>query len=587
MQTREPDTSPDFSDVDPSLLEGALLLMQHGEGSSSSLLDALVVAHTFSKLRDRAACDEASRKLLERLREAGLVEDMEGASSLSAAGGELLERLARGREELRRALPGRIRNVLVEVVDRDQARMFADRAASLLRLLERLAEERSTGAESRVLEVVLVRRAVALLDGPAEARALAVRSLIDFVYTRAVMLRHRSAGAGRRRRIRAEDILWHTVRRGIAGARLELRLRRGPLLVHLFRVDPRKAVLRAVDASRLPDRERTLERICAAQGAYEGTSGGFFLYSEHDIEPPQQRGDPVGLLVADGVVRTPPLFDRGALLVDEQGHVFIRRVPLRGTRLSWSGGQLNLRAVNRPRQRAEEVVAYTRACGPLTPASSDRTVTIVGGKVTAVGEGATPVPLLGLVLSFPPAQIVESLLATLPIGAPVEYSLPTVPGEAAIRDAMAGGPILVDEGQVAVDLEREEFLPGVPPATFGGDATVGLNLLPRLAWGVRTDHHLVAAAVDGRNVSASLGETLEGMAHLMRVAGCRAALNYDGGASKRMCIDRHVVDLATPDLVDEGPVRPAPPRLLSSAWVVVPRKPGPGPQPARDRKRRR
>jgi hypothetical protein len=274
----------------------------------------------------------------------------------------------------------------------------------------------------------------------------------------------------------------------------------------------------------------------------------------------------------------------------------VRRVGLRGTTVLWgapatggapgageagtagaagaapaggAGGRVVLRIVDRARQHPSEVLAYTRVSGRETPVDAGRTVTIARRRVVACGQGVTPIPVNGLVLGLPTDPMADELVAALAPGTPLRFTLPVVCGEGRIVAAMAGGPLLLAHGQVKIDLAAEDFGPGLPPVTFGEDATGDQNLLPRLAWGILDDHRLVAVAVDGRNVERSLGETLDGLARLLRELGCHTALNFDGGSSKRMCVEGRVVDLSTTSLVADNEARAAV-RSLSSAWIVGP-----------------
>ena len=555
---------------------GALLLIA-GEGRAEErLLEDLRVAHAFGPLRDAGSCRARSREILRELRADGSIaapEQPAGPVAITEGGRTELVALLAQADALAAGLAGHIRQDLLGGVGLAQARMFADRAAAVLRLVAGLEADPRTAVEARLLRVTFGVRVAGRLSGPAGKRARDVRDQIDFFYSRAAVLRYREVNRDRPRRVLREDVRWRTVRRGVAAAQVRMHLRRGPMFANLLRVDPRKVVLRAVDARGGRDEERSLSAIVRRFGAQEGTSGGFFLYSEDDLTPPLERGDPVGLLVSDGEVLSPPLFNRAALLIDERGHAHIRRVPLRGTTVRWDGGQVVLRSVNRPRSGRAEIIAYSRAFGAATPAGCGRTVTIVHRRVVASGAGGTAIPLLGLVLAFPDASIADPIVASLAEGTPVRYALAATPGEAPVDQAIAGGPLLLDDGRLVMDLATEDFLPGVPPVTFSGDASIGMNLLPRLAWGQLPDHHLVAVAVDGRNLRRSIGESLDGMGRLMRSLGCQVALNFDGGSSKRICVEGEEIDLSTTALVD-GAGRSGPRRPIHTAWVVSPRETG-------------
>ncbi len=549
----------------------SLLLASEGPRPREELERRLVLALAFGEVREREVCEQACNEIVGKLiAEGSFFEADDALLSLSEAGQGALFSSLRNAEEQNSALPGHARTALSEVVDVPQARMFADRIASLLRVLHRMKGRRETAGEARMLSEIVRSRLRHWLDAAPERRVNRVRDIIDFFYSQTVVLENRKRNKGCPRHIRKEHVRWQTVRKGVASARVEMSLRNGPILAHLLRIDLHKMSLRAVDATGLPADRRTLSSIMKPYNAFEGTSGGFFLYSETDIEPPSRRGDPVGLLVRDGEVRCPPLFNRAALLLDDKGHVHVRRVGLRGTTLEWEGGRVLLRTVNRPRQSPADIIGYSRAFGPKTPARCGRTVTVVSGRVTAFGQGETEIPLLGLVVALPEDRIADELYSTLKSAKRVRFQVASQHGEGLITQAMAGGPMLVDEGRVVIDMAAEDFLPGVPPVTFSDDATQGSNLLPRLAWGILPDHRVVALAVDGRNVDRSVGESLDGMARTMLSLGCVMALNYDGGSSKRMAVGGQVVDISGTALV-EGRGSHGPQRPLSSAWVVVSR----------------
>ena len=273
----------------------------------------------------------------------------------------------------------------------------------------------------------------------------------------------------------------------------------------------------------------TLVEDVREAGALAAVSGGFFLYSEADIDPPSARYDPVGLLVSDGRLVAPPVFRRGALLVDSSGDVHLGPLGLAELRAHVGARELELgRAVT----RAQAVV------GPDEPS-----LAIVGHRVVAAGA-SLPVPLNGFVVPG--------------TGAPSDVVIWELPP--AWRQAVAGGPTLLRAGRPALDYRAEDFWGSAPPVTFSQDETGDRNLLPRLAVGQRPDGQLIFAAVDGRDFERALGITLGGLARLLAVLGCRDAVNLDGGSSKRMVVGDAAVDLASTEVQGAGqgsaPVRP-------------------------------
>jgi hypothetical protein len=325
-----------------------------------------------------------------------------------------------------------------------------------------------------------------------------------------------------------------------------------------------------VDARQIAD-DRTgrpctdLSRLAAQTNALAAVSGGFFLYSEPDIELPSQRTDPVGLLVDGGKIRNPPMFRRAALMQDgATGAMTVEKVGMDGIFVK-IGDEVNALGFRVGRNGVR--VVHRGDCKTLPISNKELAISIVGTRVhrAVMAEGTenenendgntacsttceVNVPLAGFVLVVPLEMLdngagVPSTSSTCTSleGANVSYTFP--PERSNITAAMAGGPVLLsddDPADEALDLPSEDFRGSAPPVTFSQDETFDRNLLPRMGAGVTADGELVLTAIDGRNLDRALGLTLRGTANLLEALGCVRALNLDGGSSKRMVI-RHKV----------------------------------------------
>jgi hypothetical protein len=372
-------------------------------------------------------------------------------------------------------------------------------------------------------------------------RATRIRALADFYFSWAGLHLHRRSPASHATvEALAAATAWRPVAPGVEHGRIAGGSDMGPVHVNLLRVDPRRVRLEAVDCRDVAARGESFASHVRARGAIAGVSGGYFLYSEPDIEPPSQRFDPVGLLVQDGVVLSPPVFERGSLLVEGDGAVSIDRVGLRHAELGLPDGrrlrpsELHDRATNRALGRH----------GPDVPSMA-----VVGDAIVAVGR-SLPVPLNGFVVRLPEAWA-EPTTAAPRVGERVRY--PVIHGPAGpVHTGIAGGPLLLRDGRPVLDMRAEDFWGTAPPVTFSQDETGDRNLLPRLAAGLTVEGTLVLAAIDGRNFERALGMTLHGVARLLAALGCHVATNLDGGSSKRMVVEGRALDLASTEIVSEG-----------------------------------
>lgn len=430
------------------------------------------------------------------------------------------------RVRLREPLAG-IADHLDDEVDRPQAELFARRLQAVDTALASLGDD-----VGRLLRVGLRQRLRGIVVAPA-ARAIRIRALADFYFSYAGLHLHRREDTpGPAVEELAAGAQWRSVAPGVEHARLSGGSDMGPLHVNLLRIDPRRVRLEVEDCREVVRRGEAFESHVRTRGAIAGVSGGFFLYSEPDIEPPSRRFDPVGLLAEGGRVLSPPVFERGSLLVGEGGTVSIDRVGLRHTELELPDGRRfrPTEAWNRARDRH----------GPDVPS-----IAVVGHAIVAVGR-SLPVPLNGFVVPLP-----DPHAAAPGVGERVGY--PVIHGPAGpVHAGLAGGPLLLQGGQPRLEMREEDFWGSAPPVTFSQDETGDRNLLPRLAAGLRPDGTLVLAAVDGRNFERALGMTLGGVARLLSALECEVATNLDGGSSKRMVVEGRARDLASTEIVSEG-----------------------------------
>jgi hypothetical protein len=440
---------------------------------------------------------------------------------------------------------------LAQEVDEAQARMFERRVIAVDLALGDLGDD-----AGRLLRVGLRQRLRGILEAP-RPRALRVRALADFYYSYAGLHHHR------RRGVEAPSIgelsagaRWDAIAPGLEYALLEGASDDGPVHANLLKVDPAAVRLDVEDCRAHAAAGTSLQDLADARGAAAAMSGGFFLYSEPDIELPSRQHDPVGLLLRGGKVLSPPVFRRGALTVDELGVVNLERIGMADVRMQTPAGH--------PWSTSQTWNRATGARGPARP-----TAAIVGDAIVAVGT-ELPIPLNGFLVELvelPGAQ-------TVAVGQTVRYDGVWGSRGTRLQTGIAGGPMLLRDGEPGLDMRAEDLWGSAPPVTFSQDETGDHNRLPRLAVGRRADGTLVFAAIDGRNFERALGMTLHETALVLRAQGCVEATNLDGGSSKRMVVDGRTRDLPTTEILSEhgasSPVRP-----VYTALLLYPRTPAP------------
>jgi hypothetical protein len=95
-----------------------------------------------------------------------------------------------------------------------------------------------------------------------------------------------------------------------------------------------------------------------------------------------------------------------------------------------------------------------------------------------------------------------------------------------VRTAIAGGPILVQEGRIFVTNNEEQM--------FAGKALEDLH--PRTAMGYTRDGKLIILVVQGRSPGEAEGASLTDLARMMVELGALEAVNLDGGGSSCLLV---------------------------------------------------
>ena len=258
----------------------------------------------------------------------------------------------------------------------------------------------------------------------------------------------------------------------------------------------------------------TLRTIAGRTNSVVAINGGFFK---------PQSGIPLGTLMIDGKIYTGPIYNRVALGIFEDGFD-VSRVEFDGV-IRGNNTEIKIDNINQPRMLSSYVLAYTRDWGKYAPVSPKGGVQlqIVGDRIISASANPLLIPNDGYVLVGPK----EKLCALF--GAPyVEMELGLSPKWENVKHIVSGGPYLVKNGNVYVDVSEERL-----------QAIGGRN--PRSAIGYTKDNDLIIVAVDGREGS-SVGLTLYELASLMKSLGCVNAINLDGGGSTVMYVNGEIVN---------------------------------------------
>ena len=171
------------------------------------------------------------------------------------------------------------------------------------------------------------------------------------------------------------------------------------------------------------------------------------------------------------------------------------------------------------------VLVYTPEWGRYSPYAPKygMSLRVADGKITKASANPIDIPENGYVISGP-----KKLLQPLLKDKDVKLSIKTTPEWNGVKHIISGGPYLVKNGEVFVDMTAQKL-----------GAIGGRN--PRTAVGYTSDNNLILLTADGREGS-SIGMTLMELARFMKSLGCIGAINLDGGGSTVMYVNGNVVN---------------------------------------------
>lgn len=260
--------------------------------------------------------------------------------------------------------------------------------------------------------------------------------------------------------------------------------------------------------------KRTITTIAKNTNSIAAINGTYFK---------PQTGVPLGTLMIDGKIYTGPVYDRVAMGIFDDGFK-TARLQMNGE-IRANGKTLKVDNINQPRMLSTHTIIYTPEWGKNSPATPKYgyQLAIKDNKIISASYNPLAIPDGGYVISAPLSVLKPFLNAKK-----IKITLNTLPEWKNVRHIISGGPYLVKNSEVFVDMTAQKL-----------GAIGGKN--PRTAIGYTADDIFIMVAVDGREGS-SVGMTLMQLANFMKSLGCTDAINLDGGGSTVMYVGGQVVN---------------------------------------------
>jgi exopolysaccharide biosynthesis protein len=288
---------------------------------------------------------------------------------------------------------------------------------------------------------------------------------------------------------------------------------RGPLNIHVIDIDMMRAPVKVQPslAGNSFDRLKDVVDHARDTRAIAAVNANYF----------KTNGTPLGTLIIDGEWVAGPLYDRVSLGITRNGYVRIDRVNLSGT-LTTSNEEVPtiwVNNVNQPRRTGCHLFAYTRRWGSFVRLPYQGALVAINaqGEVMDTADKEMGIPWGGYVL----ADSKDSPISHLVRGDKVQMVWHTKPSEwADVVEAVSGGPMLIKNGELYLDLKDENFRRN----------WTGSQIHARTAAGVTANNHLLLTTIEGPH-------TLWDFAKFLYKLGAVEAMNLDGGGSTTMVVN--------------------------------------------------
>ena len=235
------------------------------------------------------------------------------------------------------------------------------------------------------------------------------------------------------------------VERGVKHIKVTKYLSGRPVRINVVEADMNLAdiELRPELASDKLNSKKTIKNIAMKNSSIVALNGTYFK---------PQTGVPIGTLMIDGKLITGPMYDRVALGVFDDGFD-VARVSL-DAKVKSGGEVIAVDNLNQQRTLSTHVLLYTPDWGKKSPSSPKYgwQVAVSDNKIISVGAGQCEIPQDGYVLVGP-----KSKLAALQSGKKIKLTMKTLPEWKDVKHIISGGPYLVKNGDVYVDVTAQKL----------------------------------------------------------------------------------------------------------------------------------
>ncbi len=299
-------------------------------------------------------------------------------------------------------------------------------------------------------------------------------------------------------------------------------------------------------------------------------NGGYILNPELVGKlglPETYIGSPLGMIISDHRVLSPPLFNKAAMLINSDGSIKIQRVNSSGGfeifdkdfRIPFPPESYNNLNTDIP-------LAYFDLLGDLkeVPTKGRVIVRLAGARVKEVIDDVENVRVIpvGLTLSFRRDMFPEGLIIP---GRDLGF---TLNGLEDIEHAVEAGPMLLSGGKLNINMKTEGWKTRNSIITQAARLDYTDMRGPKIAVGINRDGNLSVLTINGR-LRESVGATHQDMAEILQKFEMVDAMGFDPGGSSTLVVGGETKNISPYNHEYEKNIYSLPPepRAVSNAVI--------------------
>lgn len=307
-------------------------------------------------------------------------------------------------------------------------------------------------------------------------------------------------------------------------------------------------------------------------------NGGYILNGELIGKlglPETYIGSPLGLLIMDHKVFCPPLFNKPAFIIYNDGKVVIRKVNASaGFKIKAKKEEIVFNSGNYNQHNASEACYYDLSYAQEEIKADGNFIIRMAGNVvkeiipTTVNENVKIIAV-GITLSIP-----ENLFSNIIFKEGKELNIELLEPEKDpyrwndISYAIEAGPMLIDNGELAVNMEDEGWKTTNSIKTQAARLDFTDMRGPKIAVGITKEGKLMVLMVNGR-IRESVGATHLDMAEILLKYGMHQAMGFDPGGSSTLVVNGKIMNISPYNKNYEEDIYSLPPEPRFVANAVI------------------